>query len=469
VVVRALPFGVGAGFFIADDTITIGDGTFWNISSPISIRATDPFFGTQAGHAVINLDDSNDTIGLAYTMFGELLPGPGPRMNVQVSNPFAQRISWFVGGIEAVNIMGGRGGNSFDVQSIYSRPESAGPTTITINAGAGKDTVNVKSAGDGHLYVNGQAGDDTFKTAPIGYAVGPINPGPDPSQILANVHFDGGGDNDVLTIQGPLAGSGDRPSTPVVLLPGTASHDGITIFFTAVKLQVQNGAFFVNGDLGPIALAVTSEASAATFESATDVTITVSQNLRLLEILSGPVTVAPGAGALLRTAALSITGGYLDLTDNALEIAYPTGISPFPQVKNWLNTGQIHSSNTDARHALGYADGGTVRVRFTLRGDANLDRRVDFTDLIALAQHYNQPPSSDNWVQGDFNNDQAVDLIDLILLARNYGASLPASAVFSTVLVKPASVGAVAAAPVKAESGRQGMREPVRKLPSRRG
>jgi hypothetical protein len=60
--------------------------------------------------------------------------------------------------------------------------------------------------------------------------------------------------------------------------------------------------------------------------------------------------------------------------------------------------------------------------------DANRDGRVDFLDLAALAQNYNQPvpfPTA-----GDFNRDGIVDFLDLAILAQAYntGASAPALA-----------------------------------------
>lgn len=52
-------------------------------------------------------------------------------------------------------------------------------------------------------------------------------------------------------------------------------------------------------------------------------------------------------------------------------------------------------------------------------GDADSDGRVDFADLLTLAQHYGNEGS---WSTGDFNGDGRVDFADLLLLAQNYGA-----------------------------------------------
>jgi uncharacterized lipoprotein YddW (UPF0748 family) len=56
-----------------------------------------------------------------------------------------------------------------------------------------------------------------------------------------------------------------------------------------------------------------------------------------------------------------------------------------------------------------------------LLGDANLDNRVDFADLVLLARSFNQ--TNTTWPRGDFSLDRVTDFADLVLLARNYNAS----------------------------------------------
>lgn len=58
-------------------------------------------------------------------------------------------------------------------------------------------------------------------------------------------------------------------------------------------------------------------------------------------------------------------------------------------------------------------------------GDANNDGKVDFTDLLTLAQHYGQ--TTTDLTTGDFNGDGKIDFSDLLLLAQHYG--LPDGAV----------------------------------------
>jgi hypothetical protein len=61
---------------------------------------------------------------------------------------------------------------------------------------------------------------------------------------------------------------------------------------------------------------------------------------------------------------------------------------------------------------------------YSLPGDANRDRSVDFNDLVALAQNYNTPGKT--YAQGDFTGDGSVDFNDLVVLAQHYNTSLAA-------------------------------------------
>jgi hypothetical protein len=63
-----------------------------------------------------------------------------------------------------------------------------------------------------------------------------------------------------------------------------------------------------------------------------------------------------------------------------------------------------------------------------LRGDATRDGRVDFADLVALAQHYDHIGGM-TWADGDFTQDGNVDFNDLVILAQRYDTSLPGAPV----------------------------------------
>ena len=57
------------------------------------------------------------------------------------------------------------------------------------------------------------------------------------------------------------------------------------------------------------------------------------------------------------------------------------------------------------------------------RGDANFDSRVNFADLVTLAQNYNRPSNGSTSV-GDFNLDGITNFVDLVALAQNYNTGV---------------------------------------------
>jgi hypothetical protein len=62
---------------------------------------------------------------------------------------------------------------------------------------------------------------------------------------------------------------------------------------------------------------------------------------------------------------------------------------------------------------------------FHLPGDINRDRKVNFSDLVTVAQNYNT--SGKTFFQGDFTGDGNVNFLDLIVIAQRYNLSLPAA------------------------------------------
>ncbi len=186
--------------------------------------------------------------------------------------------------------------------------------------------------------------------------------------------------------------------------------------------------------------------------TASAITLPGSTTVSSLSLAGGAVlTLAPGSGSVLRTSVLSIDGGSkLDLNDNDFILDY-TSATPLVSIRtyllngrnggSWTGTGGIASTAaaSDSARALGFAeatdigspsafagqtiDDTTVVVRFTINGDANLDRTVDISDLGVLATNWQQ--SGRRWTHGDFNYDQIIDISDLGILATNWQRILP--------------------------------------------
>jgi autotransporter-associated beta strand protein len=244
----------------------------------------------------------------------------------------------------------------------------------------------------------------------------------------------------------------DAPVTKVgpgvVLLSGTHAYTGPTI--------VQEGTLRLSGSIAD-SQGVTAM-SGGTFEAAATTTV------KSLTVEDGGLariapTGGPAATNVLKTASLTLQPtAAVDLTNGAMVVDYtPVEASPLETIRAavasgyangaWTGPG-IRSSTAAATpgRAVGYGeasavlgpaggnflgtavDGDAVLVRHTLRGDANLDARVDFIDLVALAQNYNNLTGDRVWTQGDFTYDGVVDFNDLVALAQNYNTFLPSAA-----------------------------------------
>jgi hypothetical protein len=152
---------------------------------------------------------------------------------------------------------------------------------------------------------------------------------------------------------------------------------------------------------------------------------------------------------VLRTKALGVSSGFVDVADNALVVDY-TGPSPLASVAalvaggyaggSWNGVG-VRSSQAASRPGFGVGlaeaadvfagfpasflghsvDNSTLLLRFTRYGDASLDGTVNLLDFNRLAANFGQ--SNRFWQHGDFNYDGQVNLPDFNRLAANFGLS----------------------------------------------
>jgi len=118
----------------------------------------------------------------------------------------------------------------------------------------------------------------------------------------------------------------------------------------------------------------------------------------------------------------------------------------------WNGTGGIMStaaSNNSDHYGLGYADSadpgnpanlasGTLEIRYTLLGDANLDGIVNGIDFGILAANFNKGVSG--WDAGDFNYDNVVNGIDFGELAANFNKGASGASVGGPAWADPALV-----------------------------
>jgi hypothetical protein len=161
----------------------------------------------------------------------------------------------------------------------------------------------------------------------------------------------------------------------------------------------------------------------------------------------GLFTILPNSNSGNSVSTLSITGsGQLDLTNNHMFINYGSGPDPIASIAALITSGYdggtwrgagIISSDAGGSYGIGYADSadpgnpanlpsGTIEIKYTLLGDANLDGAVNGTDFAILASNFNKAVSG--WDQGDFNYDGAADGSDFAFLAANFNKGASQSA-----------------------------------------
>jgi fibronectin-binding autotransporter adhesin len=151
----------------------------------------------------------------------------------------------------------------------------------------------------------------------------------------------------------------------------------------------------------------------------------------------------------------------LDITNNHLIIDYGTGPDPIASIAALLKSGYaggtwtghgIMSSAAAANslsYGLGYADSadtgnpanlssGTIEVKYTLLGDANLDGVVNGIDFGILAANFNKGVTG--WDKGDFNYDNVVNGIDFGELAANFNKGATGTDIGPGALSDPALV-----------------------------
>jgi hypothetical protein len=196
----------------------------------------------------------------------------------------------------------------------------------------------------------------------------------------------------------------------------------------------------------------------------------VSTDINQLNISTARTTLAtalasaPSSISAINSLTLNGTAA-LDLANNHLIIQYALNADPIAMIRAYLISGSnggtwtglgIQSSAAAANHsyALGYADSadpgnpaglaaGTIEIKYTLLGDADLDGSVTGSDFTILASNIGKSAAA--WDKGDFDYDGSVTGSDFTALVGNLGKSASGADV-----VLPASdyaaIGAFAAA-----------------------
>lgn len=418
----------------ANGTLTVrgGQGT---VNDIINVRH-DP----QAGTITVSVDPFTDVAGSGA------LPGPG--------NLPAWTSTFAVADVSSIVVDAAGGNDTLTIESLDA------DTTISIQMGSSNDVVNIGAPGGGggsvagilqRLTINDSLGTDTINVNDRAAAdnadwamAGDVirRDGVDLAQVSGFewVNFNLGGGNDTFTFAAAAA-------LPRPFVDGGGGHDTINVNETAPTTELVvlpsdgNDDVNVNPDGGATARAL----------------FTTTGRFGALHVSpGGTATVSEGGTRTVTFAGVEIDGdGALNLNDNALVIDYTgAGNSPLAAVRSllsagyagsaWNGAGGIRSGTAAATtgRGLGYAeasalfaafptnfagetvDDTSVLVRYTLAGDANLDRAVGIADFSLLAAGFNAPGG---WSAGNFNYDADVNLADFSLLAAAFNTALPAA------------------------------------------
>lgn len=270
-------------------------------------------------------------------------------------------------------------------------------------------------------------------------------------------------DTDANVVQagvGQLLINGDVNNTGTITTGSTLVVAGSSTLNSASGHHVNQGTISVSGggygdfnfvenaSMFSVGRILVSPNGLVTFHSIDQGTLSIANN----GFASIKSSFAPGAdGSVVGTLSIGTMGAALDITNRGVAVDYPGGFTPLSAIAAQITSGYaggawtgpgIRSSSAAAEpgFGIGYAEAaqigsptsflgrpidgaGSVLLRFTLYGDANLNGTVDIADFSALAANFN---AAGPWVRGDFNYSGTVTIADFALLAGNFNRSLPA-------------------------------------------
>lgn len=282
--------------------------------------------------------------------------------------------------------------------------------------------------------------------------------GRDLGDRLTGIYGTGGNDTIRLMRKGALSDvsiggtylcSFDAAYTPAMGIFGVGGDDVLILDMSGGAVGQVNwdgGAHLVSGDTLRIIGAATGTDTAVvngttmTFNGKTigafnteRLSIDFVGGDNLLTILAGRVTFE--STQTLKTLAISGTGK-LDLLDTDLVIGISTLAETQSLIRSgynsgaWDGAGIVTSSAVAGKHGLGYRvnGDGSIFVKFTFLGDADLDGDVDASDVAKWALNFTGELSGVNatktWTQGDWDFDGDVDASDVAKWALNFTGEL---------------------------------------------
>jgi len=291
-----------------------------------------------------------------------------------------------------------------------------------------------------------------------------------------------------LTLGGNITGNGGLQLEG----PGTITETGTNSYTGGTTIKNTN-VIFTSAANFPVAGAITSNKPLSLNYGTVGAPLVVGAiNASAGLTVAGNVQIASGSGPSTVSSLTIVPGDSLDITRNTLTINF-TGGDPTNTIKGYLQsayaggaftgTGLTSSAveaevasakgTTKGTYSIGYIDGNTDGAVATNNGvganqffispelvaDGNLDGKVDFNDLLILAQ--NTGSVTADWVHGDFNFDSKVDFNDLLLLAQNLNQTNGTVNLSGELPASFEAEWALAQAEVRAAGGAESVPEPA--------
>lgn len=439
-IINILNVPVGTNFNLngwgGNDTFNVGNGDydFW-VGGNVTL-------GGATGNDTLNILDADDAGVDTYTLDNNTFSKSSEVNTVQYGTMEIVNINAASGDIDhvfnltggptdgTVNVFAGSGNDVFNVGG-NDIDANAIRTTFNLDGQAGTDDLNYNDGsdvGDTDVYdINGNTilktiGTDVITVNMTSIANQVLNASNGGTRINGNTlnratTINAGGGNDIIDLD-------DNYSFTINNIPIN--------FATVLSTGTGNDDVLLNDD-----------------NSAEQVWASFDQNETL-----GTLNI--GNGGLLSMLPnglrhLSVTGltlnGRINLYDNMFirrELGTSASAYYRDRLRNGYNNGAWNGSEPaiysttaagDSKLALGYALKseapsvtalGTVLnpndlvIRLTQKGDTDLDRDVDFDDLLRVAQNYGVATGK-FWTQGDFDYAGNVNFDDLLSLAQRYG------------------------------------------------
>jgi hypothetical protein len=205
----------------------------------------------------------------------------------------------------------------------------------------------------------------------------------------------------VLTISGGNASLGNITGNGTI----TVMHGGS---LTATTLSMPSGSVSSNGTISFTSTSATRQTSAVVIEIG-NLTVGTAGKIDL----ANHDLIIHGGSNLSQVAAL-ITSAYDSGAWDGDGIGSSTVASATDKAIGYATAGELGISTFDGL-AVSSTD---ILVKYTWKGDANLDGEVDLSDLNIVDNHEG---TSGDWSEGDLNYDGSVDLSDLNLVLNHLG------------------------------------------------